>query len=286
MKAVDITDRVAWLWDYFNKMLDKRLDRISALSGVERERLSPINPADWIERNKYQIIRGYEYRKIADWIEKTKEDGIYLISPLDDVEKTANQISYKEHNVAGKIRASKCGVIPLHEQQVNDFLLHNHRQGKMPPSNGDPVSFGLVYDGQLMAVMNYSKQKNAIRGASKADKHELVRLAIAHGFCVNGGASKLQKHCEEALRALGQTEIFSYSNATINNGGVYRQLGFVSNGVEQGRVFVIMHDNRIKSLASLCSSEGAKLEDLAKCGNISFRLGGNKLWVKNICEEA
>ena len=85
MKAVDITDRVAWLWDYFNKMLDKRLDRISALSGVERERLIPINPADWIERNKYQIIRGYEYRKIADWIEKSKEDGIYLISPLDDV---------------------------------------------------------------------------------------------------------------------------------------------------------------------------------------------------------
>lgn len=262
--------------------MEKRLDALAEKAEVDRDSLIPINPMDFIEKTKGYIIRDYQYKSIGSWIGAHKTDGTYLISPLDDIEKTANQIRYKEGLACERVRASKCEVIPLHEQQMYDFLLRNHRQSAPRGAHEDPVTFGLLKDGQLLAVMGYSRQRGAIRGSSKSEKHELLRLAIAHGYSVNGGASRLQKHCEEALVRLGQHEIFSYSNATINSGQVYRQLGFNIGKVENGRAFVVLGNNKIVSLASLVDGAGAKNQDLVKHGHIKVHLGGSRCWTKEI----
>lgn len=275
----DITERVREAYSYYDKLLDERLDLIAKLSGVPREKLLKINPAAFIALNKSQKIEGYEYIHIGKWLEETKEDDNYLISPLDDPQLTANQIAYKEKIDNVRIRASKCQIIPIPAPVALDFFVRNHRQS-LPNLSELSVSFGLVYKGQLVGVMTYDKTAGGVRGKAKAESYELLRLAFAHSFSLAGGASRLQKHCEQALRELGCHKIFSYSNATINNGRVYAALGFEGGKIDGGQPFVIMKDNRIVRLLSLYpnSTDFA----LARAGRIKTHIGGNKLWTKEI----
>ena len=93
---VDVTDRVKEAHDYFDKMLDGRIAEISEISGVPVQSFIKINPADFCERNKFQQIRGYEYKRIRDWIAENKKDAqTFLISPVDAIEETAAQVSIK-----------------------------------------------------------------------------------------------------------------------------------------------------------------------------------------------
>ena len=82
----DVTERVAEAHEYFDKFLDERILQISRISEVPVENFVKINPAEFIEKNKYQTIRGYEYKNIRDWIvENKKDDKTFLISPVDAI---------------------------------------------------------------------------------------------------------------------------------------------------------------------------------------------------------
>ena len=93
----------------------------------------------------------------------------------------------------------------------------------------------------------------------------------------------MQKQCEKTLLAMGENEIMSYSNATINNGNVYRALGFEEKKIDAGQPFVIMRDFTINRLINLFpfSTDYA----LAKYGRIKMHLGGNKTWIKKLLPE-
>ena len=274
----DITERVAVLRRYYDELLAAKIARISELSGVEASRMVPINPVDFIERNKYQRIDGYEYRQIRKWLMATKTEDNFLISPLDEDVETANQIMYKSGQTSMKLRASKCELMPVPGVVAKAFYLKNHRQSP-PLISSSSVSWALVWSGQIVACMTYDICDGAVRG-QKGNHYELLRLALKHGFQISGGASRLQKHCEEALRQLGETEVFSYSNATINNGHVYGQLGFECKGCDGGQPFVIMRDNRLVRLVNLFPE--TTLARLAEAGRIKTHIGGNKYWVKKI----
>lgn len=280
MPRYNITDQVHAAWEHYDKILTENIKQIAERSNVPEEKLIKINPAEFIEKNKFQIIDGYKYVKIRDWIAATKTDDNYLISPADAVEETANQIAYKENNVAKTIRASKCQVVPIPKETALDFYIKNHRQS-LPSIRATALSFGLVYSGQLVAAMTYDKSNGAVRG--KLKDYELLRLAIAHGYRVHGGASKLQAACEQALIAQGETEVLSYSNATINNGNVYKALGFEEAGLDKGQTFVIMRNYEIIRLVSLFPFSTDR--DLARAGRIKTHIGGNKRWIKKIAEE-
>ena len=275
----DMTERVKEAWEYYNKILDKNIDEISRLSGVSKDKMVKINPAEFIEKNKYQTIKGYKFQAIGGWIAATKQDDNYLISPEDDCARTANQISYKEKLNNIRIRGSKCKVIPVHSQVALDFFRRNHRQS-LPNLRSTAISLGLTYKGKLVGCMTYDKSNGAVRGASKDDMYELMRLAFAHGYSIAGGASRLQKHCEQILRDLGETAIFSYSNATINNGKVYAALGFKSQKIENGQPFVIMENNKIERLITLFPFSTDKA--LARKGRLKSHIGGNRLWTKDL----
>lgn len=275
----DISERLADAWKYYDEVLEKNIAEISRISEVPREHFKKINPAEFAEKNKFQKAPGHEYKNIRDWIiENKKDDQTFLISPLDAIEETAAQVSYKSGTeIRRKIRASKCETIPVPTELAQDFFIRNHRQ-TAPLIRDTAVCFGLIYNSELLAVMLYDISNGAIRGNKK--EYELVRLSIAKGAMIHGGASKLQKACEETLQQMGIRTIYSYSNATINSGAVYERLGFDGSKVDGGQPFVIKKDNSITRLINLhpISTD----EELALRGWIKTHLGGNKTWTKNI----
>lgn len=275
---VDATEQHAKAKEHFAKILAKKIPEISRLSGVPQEKLIPINPADFVEKNPYIEIRGHKYQEVGDYIAQQKRDDTYLISPMDDNQLSANQISFKEHINTERIRASKCEVVPIHAKIALHFFQRNHRQ-TLPRISQSSVSFALVYAGQIVGVMTYDKTAGGVRGHSHAN-YELLRLAFAHGKQIMGGASKLQKACEATMIQLGESEIFSYSNATINSGKVYAALGFTSNGVQRGQPFVIVDNFQLKRMLELTPFTSTKA--LARRKWLETHIGGNITWTKSL----
>ena len=275
----DVTQRVRDAWEYFDSVLEERIGEIAERSGVEREHFVKINPAEFLEKNKHQVIREYQYIKIRDWIVKNKKDDqTYLISPVDAIEETAAQVSYKSGTeIRRTLRASKCDVLPVPPELALDFFIRNHRQSA-PHISGSAVCFGLAFQSELVAVMLYDISNGAVRGNKK--EYELVRLSIGKGTRIHGGASKLQQACEMTLAEMGQRKIYSYSNATINSGAVYEKLGFDGSKVDGGQPFVIMKNNDLVRLANL--HPDSTDEALALRGQLKTHLGGNRIWTKEI----
>lgn len=285
MKMYDYTEWVCSMWKHFDKILDKKIEHIHELTGIDRSRLIKINPAEFI-RDKWDevYIKDYNYQKCGDWVACMKTPENFLISPIDEDIETANQILYKTGQVNRKIRAHKCTLMPIPNLAARRFFVKNHRQS-IPPLTGNAINYALVYENEVVAVMTYDTTGGAVRGFQKAKKYELLRLSIKHGTQINGGASKLQKKCEECIRHQGCTEIFSYSNATINEGNVYKQLGFTQSAIETGQAYVVEKDFRIRILPD-CGvhgdHSGAKNSDIIKRGAIKVHITANRTWIKNI----
>ena len=278
----DMTERVQEAWVYFDKLLDERIAKISEISEVPIDHFVKINPVEFCEKNKRQVIQNYEYKNIRDFInEKKTADDIYLISPEDAIEETAAQVSYKSGTeIRRTLRASKCEVVPCPLDLAQDFFIRNHRQKPPLVRNSTAVSFALVYKEECVAVMLYDVSNGAIRGQKK--DYELVRLSISKGTRIHGGASKLQKACEKTLWEMGERSIYSYSNATINSGAVYSKLGFKTSKVEGGQPFVLLRNNKLERLINLYPNSTDRI--LAQNGWLKTHIGGNRLWVKDIEE--
>lgn len=275
----DMTKRVEELRAYFDEMLEEHIKEISKLSEVPREQFKKINPAEFIEKNKWQKIDGYEFKSIRNWIVENKtDDKTFLISPVDAIEETAAQVSYKSGTEIWRtVRASKCEVLPVPVPLAMDFFIRNHRQSA-PLVRDTAVCFGLVKDSELLAVMLYDISNGAVRGRKK--NYELVRLSISKGTRIHGGASKLQQACEATLKEMGIHAIYSYSNATINSGAVYVKLGFDGRRVDYGQPHVITKNNEITRLINL--HPNSTDEALALRGWLKCKLGGNRTWTKKI----
>lgn len=275
----DVTERVREAREYFDRLLDDRIAKIAELSGVPGEQFVKINPADFLEKNKYQLIRGYEYQDLGRWIAANKKDDrTFLISPCDAIVETAAQCSYKSNvEIWRTLRASKCECVPVPSELALDFFIRNHRQS-LPPVRRTAVCYGLSYKRELVAVMLYDITNGAVRGGKT--NYELLRLSIAKGTKIQGGASKLQAACEATLRQMGIDEIYSYSNATINSGAVYGKLGFACKGMEAGQPFVILRNNQVTRLINLFPISTDK--KLAERSWLKCHIGGNKTWVKRI----
>lgn len=279
--SFDVTKRQQEAWQYYDNLLEENIKKISEISGVGTSQMIKLNPAEFCERNKFQTIKGYNYVNIRDWIDEHKKDDTYLISPLDAIEETAEQIGYKSREtVKRKLRASKCEIVPVPKEVALDFCIRNHRQS-LPHISDKRVYLGLSFHRELVAVMGYDMTSGAVRGTKEG--YELVRLAIRRQTQIHGGASKLEKACEDVMAQMGVKKIFSYSNATINNGGVYEKLGFTCESLSGGQPFVIMQDNRLIRLANL--HPYSTDEELALRGQLKTHIGGNKYWVKEIKRE-
>ena len=286
MKIYNLTEHVQKAWQHFDQLLEQKIEHIHELTGVEKERLIKLNPAEMIrDKEKNLLIEGYHYQKVSTWVAKHKTPETFLISPIDEDVETANQIAYKTGQTERKLRAHKCQLLPIPNAAARRFFVKNHRQS-LPNLTNNAINIALVYEGEIVAVMSYDLTGGAVRGLQKANKYELLRLSIKHGTQINGGASKLQKRCEECIRHQGCNEIFSYSNATVNEGNVYKQLGFQQSEIQDGQAWVIERDFSLVRLANCCAShgngKGAKNIDLLRRGAVKVHITANRTWIKNI----
>lgn len=114
-----------------------------------------------------------------------------------------------------KIGARKCEIKCLTKIEADEFCNLNHLQGSAVSS----VRLGLVYLGELVQVMTFSKTR-----FSKQHEWELVRFCSKIGLQIQGGASKLLKHFE-----INHTpeSLVSYANRRWSTGELYERLGFV-----------------------------------------------------------
>lgn len=284
MKTYDQTEIVSRARKHFDELLEQKIDHLHELTGIEKERFVKLNPMDFLLRMEGQYVKGHKYQGIGDYVAKTKTPDNFLISPIDEDVETANQICYKTGQVERKLRAHKCQVMPISNLAAKRFFIKNHRQ-TVPAMSAKAINFSLVFEGEVVAVMSYDYTQSAVRGLGKADMYELLRLSVKHGTQINGGASKLQAKCEEAIRHMGCTKIFSYSNATINQGNVYRQLGFEPGKVQDGQAWSVEPDFRMIRLVNCCKVsgfKGAKTTDLMERGAVKVSITANRTWIKDL----
>ena len=114
-----------------------------------------------------------------------------------------------------KIPARKCSLCELDTSERSEFLNLNHIQGNC----GASMSYGLKYQGELVACMCFSHPK------SEKYTWELSRFCTKRGVTVQGGASKLFKEFINRNLSVGDT-VSSYSDITKTKGNLYKILGF------------------------------------------------------------
>lgn len=167
--------------------------------------------------------KDYHIKKFQD----CKNSGIQLIQIWEDwminkpeIVKSFLQAKLGMCNQA--IPARKCEVRELDYNVAMEFLEANHIQGKCSSN----YRIGLVYEGQLVAVMCFNK-RSALSGpkAISNSEAELIRFCNLRGTRVIGGAGKLLKYY---IRRFKPAIVTSYSANDISNGQLYRSLDFIT----------------------------------------------------------
>lgn len=86
------------------------------------------------------------------------------------------------------IHARKCNIEVISLNTKNDFLKKNHIQG----SDKSQISYGAYYNGELISVMTFDKNKK-VNGGLKENVYDLSRFSIKTNYVVNGIFNKILK---------------------------------------------------------------------------------------------
>lgn len=117
-----------------------------------------------------------------------------------------------------KINTRDCTVTQITGKDSSEFLNTHHLQG----NTGSKLHLGLLYQGELVAVMTFGKP----RFNSTYDS-ELVRFCIKTGYHVPGAAEKLFSHY---IKNSSERSVVSYCDISKFSGKVYEKLGFRLSG--------------------------------------------------------
>ena len=173
------------------------------------------------------------------WI-SCKEKGIQLVTLWEDqirnnpdVVKDIILSKLGIYNI--KIYARKCTIVELTPDETTAFLNENHIQGKVRST----VKLGLRYEGNLVAVMTFSKRSSLSGGQSDSNSWELTRYCTIRGSHVIGGAGKLLEYFKKKY---APKKIVSFSSNDISDGGMYRSLGFKEKDMTSAYWYVRMSD--------------------------------------------
>lgn len=118
-----------------------------------------------------------------------------------------------------KVYARQCEVSVVDSVTECDYLCKHHLQNYVKSS----VSLGLFYNGELVSLMSFGKPRYN-------NKYEFELLRYCSHFNVIGGAQRLFTHF---LREYNPNSIISYCDRSKFVGSVYKELGFVSEGVRE-----------------------------------------------------
>jgi hypothetical protein len=199
----------------------KRRDR-TVLNGKELDIYIPsknvaveLNGLYWHSENGCNVKKLYHLNKSRSCISK----GIRLIHIFE------NEWIYKKEIVksilcnilqvnTNRIYARNCIIKNVSQDEKNNFLEHNHIQGKDKSS----IQYGLFYNNELVSLMTFIKSR-----FDKKIQYEMYRYCNKLNTNIVGGASKLFK---QFLKDYSPNTIVSYSDKRYFNGTVYQNLGF------------------------------------------------------------
>lgn len=127
----------------------------------------------------------------------------------------------KQNNIT--VYGRKCIVSNISKQDANTFLSEHHIQG---PARISTHFYGLYHNLDLIAVLTFGKHHRAQSVWNKPTVAVLDRLAIASGYNIPGGSSKLLSFAEKDLKLQKFDTIVSWADKRISSGNLYVALGF------------------------------------------------------------
>lgn len=179
--------------------------------------------------------------------------------------------------VEEKIYARKCKIVKLLKSQSDDFFNKNHIQS----SCVSKVSYGLLYEGNLVAAMSFGKSR-----FTKKYEWELLRYCSIVDHSVIGGASKLlNQFCKENK----PTSIVSYSDRRYSSGNLYKILGFeyVSTSMPnyyyfKSQILESRHKyqkHKLKKILKFYDESKTEYQNMTNNGFLRIWDSGNDVWV-------
>lgn len=161
-----------------------------------------------------------EKSKHYDKYKQCEKIGIQLLQftdmdYLNKKEIVLNIIKAKLGVADKRIYARMCEVKKISKKEKSEFCAVNHLQG----DGHSQVEYGLFYNDELVSVMTFGKRK-ITKGEPKM---EIIRYCNKLNYNIIGGASKLLKYFVKNNKC---SNLITYSDNSISNGNVYKQLGF------------------------------------------------------------
>lgn len=159
--------------------------------------------------------KGRNYHR-GKW-EKAMDKGVQLITVWEDDWRerqsiVKSMISHKLGiNSQKKVYARRTETVSLRYSEAKDFLDHHHIQGSTTGS----LYLGLINNNDLLAVSVWRKHKDTLY---------LDRYATS--VTVVGGMGKLLKAGKQWGRVNNCTQIVTFADHNVSDGGLYEKLGF------------------------------------------------------------
>ena len=141
------------------------------------------------------------------------------------------------------IFARNCSVRRIDRLTSSVFLDSCHRLGAtggryhygLYVERSTGVSESALPEGTLVAVAVFSNAKRWLKDGRRISSYEWIRYASLPGYRVVGGMSKLLRAFIDAVHP---DDIMSYADVSYpDHGEVYRELGFVEDGMVEKRGF-------------------------------------------------
>lgn len=187
---------------------------------------------------------------------KAMENGIQLFQIFEyewNVPSVRERIISRLQNILKlnkqKVFARQCIVKEVSKKDKGEFLRENHVQG----NDHATLSFGLYYDCELVAVMNFSKPR-----VNSEAEWELTRFACKRGMNIVGGASKLWAHF---LALYPTATVVSYSDLTKTTGNIYQVLGFVRQKLNRPRYVWVKNNQVLSRFQTQIKQENKKMRE-------------------------
>lgn len=157
--------------------------------------------------------------------EKSADNGIKLIHIIEDEivlkpELVKSRLLSILNIYEKKIYSRRCEIREVNKKESKKFLKENHLQGEC----GAIVRLGLFFNGELVSLMTFSKDRKSLGRLNKEGSWELIRFCNKLGYLVIGGASRLFKNFIDKYNPLYVTSFCDRRWSPDNN--FYKNLGF------------------------------------------------------------
>lgn len=147
-----------------------------------------------------------------------------LIHVFEDEWKNKKEIAKSRianllNKTTNKVFARKCQIKEINANEAKIFLDQNHIQGNV----NSKIKIGLFYNGNLVSLMTFGRQRKIMGGENKENEYEMLRFCNEINTNVIGGASKLLSFF---IKNYNPKKIISYADRRWSQGNLYEKLNF------------------------------------------------------------